>query len=156
MPNWCSNQLKVSGPERDVQEFKAQAQRAINSQGQGFDLMLASFFPTPPEMIQDGSSDWYQWRLQNWGVKWDIEGGLVSDFPDALIYDFSSPWSEPAEAIRKISEMFPRLDFCLEYEEPGNNSSGEWSFSNGEASGGDDQNFTDRFYMCEDEDEDEG
>jgi hypothetical protein len=65
-----------------------------------------------------GASNWYDWRLNNWGTKWDVEAEVDDD--DSLIrISFDSAWSPPQLAVAELAAKFPNLQFRLSYEEPG-------------------------------------
>lgn len=53
----------------------------------------------------------YNWRLENWGTKWegyeyeDIEGGLM----------FETAWSHPLPILRALSQRYPAILFHVAY-----------------------------------------
>ena len=66
------------------------------------------------------------WNVRNWGTKWDVAVRHGDDYPETelmeedktfLAYRFNTAWSPPIEAITKLSEQYPDLDFELSYEE---------------------------------------
>ena len=117
MSNWCSNKLTIDGNKENLKAFKDQV-RGIET-----DMCLNNLVPMPKELEGTTSPgedpNWYDWRLRNWGIKWDIEAHLVDESEDALIYEFESPWGPPYGWMRKIAPMFPDLSFELYYKEPG-------------------------------------
>lgn len=71
-------------------------------------------------------NSWYYWNLRNWGTKWDVACGDDEQYPDTrfewtddgdAMYHFNTAWSQPEEAIQKLSSQFPTLEFDLEFEE---------------------------------------
>lgn len=124
MPNWCMNKLIVTGPKAERDNF-------ING------------FPTPteddthPEFIKyyvpmpEGTEDWYEWQLKNWGCKWgDCDTHIFrNDNEDAIM--FNTAWAPAAEAIQTISGLFPTLKFALTYDESGMCFMGAATFVNG-------------------------
>ena len=74
-----------------------------------------------PELVQLGSryvdnirqygcSDWYDWRIRNWGTKWNsYDGGFCDD--NKIL--FLTAWSCPQEIIQKLAEMYPEI--CIEH-----------------------------------------
>ncbi len=117
MPNWCFNELTITGNKESLQEFK------IKVKGINTDICLNNFVPMPEELVDTISPrekpNWYDWRLHNWGTKWDIDAHLVEESENMLIYEFESPWGPPGNWLRKVSLMFPWLSFELYYKEPG-------------------------------------
>jgi hypothetical protein len=71
-------------------------------------------------------NNWYSWNIRNWGTKWDVavsdieeyaETELVSELDNSLSYRFNTAWCYPEEAIMKLVEQYPALNFELEFEE---------------------------------------
>jgi hypothetical protein len=86
---------------------------------------LDNFVQSFNNAVQNDNS-WYYWNLRNWGCKWDVAVQDDEQYPDTrcewtdageLMYHFNTPWSQPEEAITKLSSQFPTLQFDLEYEE---------------------------------------
>lgn len=73
-----------------------------------------------------GHINWYNWCIENWGTKWDVEAMLVDEGSTYLSYTFSSAWSPPISFVEKASKLFPLLDFMLEFKEPGMGFAGEF------------------------------
>lgn len=91
MPNWCSNWAKFEGPEELIKRLV----EAIDE-----NVFLATLRPEPKYTEEN---EWYDWRIANWGTKWEI------DAPDVDVIDagdgnfsfemhFSSAWSPPTDA----------------------------------------------------------
>jgi len=67
-----------------------------------------------------GHETWYDWRIENWGTKWEVTGEEdYYDEGDYVSYWFDSAWAPPSRAILEISKQFPLLSFGLKFEEPG-------------------------------------
>lgn len=78
-----------------------------------------------PEAIREGQKvivarretgfyDWYDWRIVNWGTKWNsygfrIENNAVED--GLLAFLFDTAWSFPSPIFKKLATMFPALRF---------------------------------------------
>jgi hypothetical protein len=81
-------------------------------------------------------NDWYHWNVRNWGTKWDVAVPNDDKYPNtvmeitdngSIMYRFDTAWSPVFEAIQKLSEMFPSLEFDYEYEEEqGWGGNAEW------------------------------
>jgi hypothetical protein len=137
MPNWCFNTLKVRGKKHAVDNFKIAAKDdTINP---ATDLSLAKLYPEPDykkvkvkatfpgitkRKYARKGEEWWDWRVQHWGTKWEIEAsiGQEKEYKNGsklLIYSFDSAWSPPIEWLNKISADYPELKFELYYEEEG-------------------------------------
>lgn len=133
MPNWCKNNLKiVSNGEKvlDIMELL---------KDEDGEMTLNKAVPMPKELeetsspVRDtvpkeerekliekyGADNWYDWRLKNWGVKWDASNsGFYKDGDDWMI-SFSTPWGPPCEFMKKLSEQFPKVTFILQFADEG-------------------------------------
>ena len=58
-----------------------------------------------------GFDNWYDWRNHNWGTKWDIRGDCGNDIidDDHCTFIFQTAWSPPEPIVKKLQEMFPKL-----------------------------------------------
>ena len=143
MPNWCENILTVTGENKELKKFISQA--TVKTKNYKTDFSINQFVPCPKPLLKTtapndknpkemekryGASDWYEWKLINWNVKWDVEAvKTVND--KEVIYDFDSPWGSPIIAIHRISKLYPKLNFLIQYEEPGMYFSGIHEVKNG-------------------------
>ena len=123
MPNWCSNQLRVFGPDEDVARFKAQA-AGHSPWGHAKDqehnvLNLHNLVPIPPEILAAGySNTGYHWEVEQWGCKWGAcESHLVDEWEGQLEYAFDTAWAPPIPFLEKLAPQWPTLKFLLDYEE---------------------------------------
>ena len=64
---------------------------------------------------------WYNWRVQNWGTKWDAYSLEIDDcdMPNGFEVTFETAWSPPEEIHSAISEQFDDLSMSWFYDEPG-------------------------------------
>lgn len=145
MPNWCGNQIKIIGPREKIRELWR------NTEANG---LLATMVPEPdysvtpvretfPEIkaqhakteaereeavknepaIREDS--WWDWRVQNWGTKWDVDSDTLvlwdSDDHDLASIEggFDSAWSPPEQAVATYCEQNPDVEITLYYYESG-------------------------------------
>ncbi len=123
MPNWCQNQLSLEHVENP-----AEIQRLFDAavKGEFLQAVCSQPDPLPPlKMELESLPDWYNWRLQNWGCKWDVEGDADIISPNILSFSFISPWAPPIIAYQKLMEQ----GFTVQayYHEMGMCFMGEWS-----------------------------
>lgn len=143
MPNWCDNNLRVTGDNAELKRFV----KAITSDDESIQI-LKNLLPFPSELEgkditdRDGNSigraftdEGYYWCLRTWGTKWgDCETEIVVNEEDNLVLSYQTAWSPALEGIQRISEMFPTLFFQTDWLEEGNQSLGAASFENGNES----------------------
>ena len=82
------------------------------------DVVFTTYkFPT------SGKTDdrWYNWRIQNWGTKWDAYSMCIDDcdMPNGFEVEFETAWAPPEEICNAIREQFDDLSISWFYDEPG-------------------------------------
>jgi len=121
MPNWCNNDITFTGD--DLPKFKEWL-----SQGK---FSFERIKPTPQDLLQ--GEGWYNWRVNNWGTKWDIDpatyGESIKDTEIGMSFD--TAWSPPIEALYELHKQFPLLNIKLNYWEMGLAFAGEALYANG-------------------------
>ena len=136
MPNWCTNRLEVSGKDSNIKSF-LQFIKGKDGDGESLVFDFEKVSPTPPELLAVGSpntdkelaevlkekygaEDWYQWRLNNWGTKWNLSPDIEWDVHKGLvILLFDTAWSPPLIIMKALGIKFPNLSFSMTYCEPG-------------------------------------
>lgn len=75
-----------------------------------------------------GCPTWYEWRIQNWGTKWNASGAEVLDGR----LSFLTAWNAPKPILEKLSQMFPSITIHHVWadEDIGHNC-GERTYQNG-------------------------
>ena len=74
-----------------------------------------------------GATNWYDWCINNWGCKWDIDTKEMFQYDegaDWIQLDFNTAWCPPQGIKDKLDEMFPELSISWFYKEPGCQISG--------------------------------
>ena len=74
-------------------------------------------FPSTGEL----DDRWYNWRVQNWGTKWDCYTLEIddTDMPHGFEVNFETAWSPPEEICNAIREQYDDLSISWFYDEPG-------------------------------------
>ena len=130
MPNWCTNNITISGPTETIKQLWDDAH-----EGEEFALLQA-MAPMPKELEgttapnPDGM-DWYSWRVNNWGTKWDVtDGGLEfidnEDGTSEITGWFDSAWAPPVGAYEKFCDDMDNCSLSASYYEPGMDFAGFW------------------------------
>ena len=129
MPNWCENTLTIkastSNAMKDYNRLESLFEDSLKiDKDTGYvDNLFNSIIPMPKELLGTEAPkekpNWYNWRLEHWGTKWDVSGYLEYSDRDMLEYSFDSAWSPPSSFIEKVSKDFPLLRLRLKYDEPG-------------------------------------
>jgi len=132
MPNWCQNQLTVTGATPEL--------RAWLEDGFSFQRMK----PVHPAKTRKNNPDvpWRQTVAQcsAWGTKWDLDENEQREAASELLECgnawFDTAWNPPMGALTALSGRFPEVTLILDYHEPGVCFAGHATF---EAGGCDDQ-----------------
>ncbi len=73
---------------------------------------------------ETGFSNWYDWSVANWSVKWapdvhDVTTAIDADGSNVATVQYESAWCPAENLISKISGKFPTLTFVETYMEEG-------------------------------------
>jgi|APSaa5957512535_1039671.scaffolds.fasta_scaffold09246_12 hypothetical protein len=121
MPNWCYINLEFEGPESEI--------KSILESNLDFDAI----FPTPMELLRlpeetsdeikrmmiskYGSSDWYSWRVTNWGTKWPVGDDLHKEIIQINSTRFEArivtAWSLPTGVLKRLSSLHPQTTITM-------------------------------------------
>lgn len=143
MPNWCYNEISIDGITEDDVAIK----QAFEG-NRPFELLR----PCPAELDEDGAHSYggedrqkyddirarlkvqygynngYDWRVANWGTKWDA---CDIDQIGPSHYCFSTAWAPPCDLYKYLAEKYPRATFSFTFEEGGAGFQGEGSVIQG-------------------------
>ncbi len=125
MPNWCECQLEViSDNEEDLIQF-------FNDNKENDETFLSFNIAVP--IPEEEEENWYSWRIENWGTKWDLNEETNYTLNDNnLIYLFNTAWGPPTNWLVTTSKLYPTLKFNLVYGEPGMDFGGNIKVFNGD------------------------
>ena len=155
MPNWCYNsgeiltktedyakQIKKSVDRGELMQFIDPMPDALNDtkSAGGTTITKTPLEETNAKLLQEkyGASNWYAWRNNNWGIKWDVESvnpAEIEQVPDTWSTDgpayrvcvwFDSPWCPPEAAFQKLYDKPEVISVEFNYEEPGMCFRGTW------------------------------
>lgn len=123
MPNWCNNSVEIS--HEDVSKMEALV-AAVN-EGKFCNFAI----PTPKELTETvsghcgdgyeqelnqfkmqlnekyfGASDWYNFQVNRWGTKWDVDAyDTVELDGNSVSFGFDSAWSPPTGVYEALVEQ---------------------------------------------------
>ncbi len=116
MANWCENRVEIYGKPEDIKSFRKDAFKNNIFQ-------FNNLIPRPKELEDTiaprDTPNWYDWSIDNWGVKWDIEAEDYADDDDSIRMNFVTAWGPPSGVYNHIAENYPKLDITWFYDEPG-------------------------------------
>ena len=140
MPNWCNNTITIQG---STETIKTLWEEATAEDGGLLDAMVpmpkeldGTTSPAPregtPQPLVDGFDNWYDWRVSNWGTKWDVDhDGLEftdnGDGTASISGWFDSAWAPPVVAYEKFCNDMDGVFIEAWYEEGGMDFAGHWT-----------------------------
>ena len=142
MPNWCNNNITITGPKKKLEQLENAAREG---------KFLNFLYPMPEDLEGTeangttrknleklyGHSDWYSWRTTNWSTKWEIDiyDGSIQTKQELLgpeegeaelSFGFDTAWSPPIGAYEHYIENNPDVSFNAYYFEGGCDFMGNW------------------------------
>ena len=115
MANYVRNILRIDGENIEaVFDF-------VRSNDSVFDFN--KIIPEP-----ENCADWYRWRVENWGTKWNaIDAENIDDG-----FNFDTAWAAPLSVIKNLSALFPKIKFNLTWsDEDAGQNCGQITYANG-------------------------
>ena len=82
--------------------------------------------PTPDTVTEEekkrlmdkyGATDWYMWRCNNWGCKWDAQESAFYKDGEHWMITFQTPWGPPVEFLQALSKKFNKMTFVLQFSD---------------------------------------
>ena len=154
MPNWCDNQVTITGPNSVIDKIE----KIVNDENNNVENGLLQFFHPMPNALKDtvsgpdaktkkeklerarlnveyGASNWYDWRTTNWGTKWELCEfyGLdrqylteQSEGESTISFGFTSAWAPPLGAYEQFLHDNEDCSLKAYYYEGGCDFMGEW------------------------------
>ena len=142
MPNWCNNNIKITGPNKIIDKIEKIVKDESGKSGQ----LLNHFHPMPEGLrntTADGSKDkamikkygyssWYDWAVDNWSTKWDVnefhgvERTELGIDESEISFGFDSAWAPPINAYDKFIEDNSNVTIRATYFEGGCDFMGIW------------------------------
>ncbi len=147
MPNWCHNTLIAEADDHRLLEQLARDVRP--SDAEQVPLCFSSLVPEPGSP-DDPDYNWYLWRLENWGTKWEpsFSGPFIAFGPETadpessyqggfervgcFLWKFDTAYSPPMPWVKTVSGLYPEITFTVRFGELGVDCAGETVFRAGE------------------------
>ena len=144
MPNWCNNNITITGPKKIIDKIEKIAKNEKYEKPE--DGLLHYFHPMPKglrDTTADGSKDkammkkygysnWYDWAVDNWSTKWDIhefhsvDRNYINDDESEISFGFDSAWAPPIGAYENFIAENSNVSIRATYYEGGCDFMGIW------------------------------
>ena len=166
MPNWCDNQITITGPESVIDKIEKIVKEEKDGGGllnfmkpmpvQLKDTTSPSSSADKPQPMVEGFDNWYDWRVENWSTKWEVcefygvdrqylteqnEGESV------ITFGFSSAWAPPIGAYEQFLVDHEDCSLRAFYYEGGCDFMGEWDNGSDDCYAPSDYKSTDDFWQ---------
>jgi len=147
MPNWCDNQITITGPNSVIDKIEKIVQAEDTHKNTG----LLNFMKPMPKQLQDttspsssadkpqpmveGFDNWYDWRVENWSTKWEVcefygvdrqYHSEQNEGESTITLGFSSAWAPPIGAYENFLNENSDCSLRAYYYEGGCDFMGEW------------------------------
>ena len=144
MPNWCDNQITITGPNSVIDKIEKIVKDEKEDNGllnfmkpmpaQLKDTTSPSSSADKPQPMVEGFDNWYDWRVENWSTKWEVcefygvDRQHLNDSLDesTITFGFSSAWSPPIGAYEQFLADNENCSLKAYYYEGGCDFMGEW------------------------------
>jgi len=155
MPNWCDNQVTITGPNSVIDKIEKIVKEDDSHKNTG----LLNFFHPMPKALEGteagpiaktkkeklerskllkehGAINWYDWRCENWSTKWEVcefygvdrqYHSEQSEGESTISFGFSSAWAPPINAYEEFLQNNSDCSLKALYYEGGCDFMGEWN-----------------------------
>lgn len=127
MPNWCYNNITISGEPNRLERLKSAITIIKNSNEDVKNRLFESLIGLPPNtnMEEYKNQGWFNTNVDWFGTKWDVGFEFVQEMTDTYIYmSGDTAWSPPINFCIELSKLY-KVDIEMYYEEPGSDFCGK-------------------------------
>lgn len=134
---WSLEEFELGVEDFDV----AMAKKAAEWNEMPLQYTFNALYPVPEEILRNGYNgkeengsllSGYDWCIENWGTKWDMNSVTQEENPGEIKYYFSTAWGPPLEWCEKVAGDWLQLEFKVLFFEPGMCFAGENHYVGGE------------------------
>ena len=120
MPNWCNNTLEIRLKSKKEKQSLINFLKDMTLPNGKITFDFNKVIPRPKEQ----EANWYEWNIQHWGTKWNIDSDDISTTKDEILTGkislrFDTAWSPPTPVIQAAALKYTGLSFKLKYWEGG-------------------------------------
>lgn len=123
MPNWCQNVVEISHPDRSKMDALVDAINegkfcnfaipvpeslhiTAGREGSDDDPKQIELERRSAENIEKhGYANWYDFCVNRWGTKWDVEPPDTVDKGDSISFSFDSAWAPPLGVYEELVDQ---------------------------------------------------
>jgi len=126
MPNWCNNNITISGNEGTIKALTAVLKNLKDN-----DDVFKSLIGIPTHMSEgDYKEKWYNTNIDWFGTKWDISYSyhMFNFNKDEISFSCETAWSPPIPFMENLCKMY-QVNGHIYYSEGGVGFTGETTFT---------------------------
>ena len=166
MPNWCNNNISITGPNSVIDKIEKITKEEKDGNG-----LLNFFHPMPeqlegttspssasdkPQPMVEGFDNWYDWRVENWSTKWEVcefygvdrqYHSEQNEGESTITFGFDSAWAPPIGAYENFLRDNEDCSLKAWYYEGGCDFMGEWDNGSDDCYAPSDYKSTDDFWQ---------
>ena len=166
MPNWCNNNISITGPNSVIDKIEKITKEEKDGNG-----LLNFFHPMPeqlegttspssasdkPQPMVEGFDNWYDWRVENWSTKWEVcefygvdrqYHSEQNEGESTITFGFDSAWAPPIGAYDNFLRDNEDCSLKAWYYEGGCDFMGEWDNGSDDCYAPSDYKSTDDFWQ---------
>ena len=131
MPNWCNNNITISGDEGTIRTLTAVLKSLKSDDEEQSSDVFKALIGLPPHMSDgDYKQKWYDTNIEWFGTKWDISYSedMFNFSKDEISFSCETAWSPPIPFLQHLCEMY-KVNANLFYSEGGVGFAGESTFN---------------------------
>lgn len=131
MPNWCNNNITISGDEGTIRTLTAVLKSLKTDNEEQSSDVFKSLIGLPQHMSDgDYKEKWYDTNIEWFGTKWDISYSedMFNFSKDEISFSCETAWSPPIPFLHTLCKMY-KVNANLFYSEGGVGFAGETTFT---------------------------
>jgi hypothetical protein len=131
MPNWCNNNITISGDEGTIRTLTAVLKNLKTDDDEQSNNVFKALIGLPQHMSDgDYKEKWYDTNIEWFGTKWDISYSedMFTFTKSEISFFCETAWSPPIPFLQNLCEMY-KVNANLFYSEGGVGFSGESTFN---------------------------
>ena len=131
MPNWCNNNITISGDEGTIRTLTAVLKSLKTDDEEQSDNVFKALIGLPQHMSDgDYKEKWYDTNIGWFGTKWDIsyDEHAFTFTKNEITFFCETAWSPPIPFLQNLCEMY-KVNANLFYSEGGVGFAGETTFT---------------------------
>lgn len=99
----CLVDNKILAEIRKIKSLKLRGENKTSASNvaEAYDTFIKGYF----NVQRYGSKDWYDWRIKNWGTKWNASDSSFNE--ETGVVEFDTAWSMPENIFRALSHFTP-------------------------------------------------